>query len=298
MAQIPWADRIGGAPISWGVCEAPGWGHELPPDRVLPEMAALGLRATELGPTGYLGADPAAVRATLERHGLSLIGGFLPVPLHLDRGLDLTEATEAMRTLRAAGGEVVVLAARSADGSYDHRVRLTGAEWEVLAHNLARLREVAAAIGLRCTLHPHVGTAVEDAASVERLIELCDIPLCVDTGHLLIGGTDPLELVRRHGDRVGHVHLKDVDTSVADRVAAASVSYQDAVRQGLYTPLGAGDLDIPAIVRALEAGGYRGWYVLEQDTALDATPADGAGPIGDVRASIAHLASIAATVTP
>src|SRR5205823_3708145 len=71
-------DRIGGAPISWGVCEAPGWGHELPPDLVLGEMRALGLRATELGPTGYLGQRPEDVRARLGRYGLRLLGGFLP----------------------------------------------------------------------------------------------------------------------------------------------------------------------------------------------------------------------------
>jgi inosose dehydratase len=296
MARIPLTDRIGGAPISWGVCEAPGWGYELPPDRVLAEMASLGLRATELGPTGYLGAEPAAVRAALGRHGLRLIGGFLPVPLHRDRDLDLTEATGAMATLAAAGAEVVVLAARSADGSYDRKVRLTGAEWGVLAHHLARVRERAAQLGLRCALHPHAGTAIEDAASVERLIELSDIPLCIDTGHLLIGGTDPLDLLRRHSDRVGHVHLKDVNRAVAVKVATASLSYLDAVREGLYSPLGEGDLDIAAIVRALEAAGYAGWYVLEQDTALSGAPAGGTGPIGDVRRSIAHLQAVAAPV--
>lgn len=292
MAGIPLTDRIGAAPISWGVCEAPGWGHELPPDRVLAEMAQLGLRATELGPTGYLGADPVTVAGTLSRHGMSLIGGFLPVPLHVDRDLDLTEATEAMRTLQDGGGTVVVLAARSEDGSYDNKIHLSDAEWDVLAHNLVRLRAIAADLGLLCTIHPHVGTAVEDRAAVYRLIEISDIPLCVDTGHLLIGGTDPLELLERHGDRVAHVHLKDVDAAVAAKVSAASVNYLEAVRAGLYTPLGAGDLDIAGVVRALESRGYQGWYVLEQDSALYGPPADGEGPIDDVRASIAFLTQL------
>lgn len=298
MAHVAITDRIGGAPISWGVCEAPGWGHELPNDRVLAEMSGLGLRATELGPTGYLGADPPAVRATLSRHGLSLIGGFLPVPLHLDPQLDLAEAVDAMRTLKEGGGDIVVLAARSADGSYDRKVILSDDEWAVLAHNLGRLQSAAAGLGIACALHPHVGTAVESAAAVERLLDVSDVPLCVDTGHLLIGGTDPVGLLTRHGDRVAHVHLKDVRTSVADKVAAASVSYLDAVRQGLYAPLGKGDLDIATVVRTLEAAGYQGWYVLEQDAALHGPPPAGQGPVDDVRTSMAFLASVAAEVTP
>jgi inosose dehydratase len=290
MSTIGLADRVAGAPISWGVCEAPGWGHELPAERVLSEMHALGLHATELGPTGYLGARPAQVRALLDRHGLRLVGGFLPVVLHAEPAVDLSDAEEAIRTLSAAGATVLVLAARSVDGSYDRTVSLTDAEWRVLLDNLERLRDLAAGCGLRCTLHPHVGTAVEDRGAVLRLIESSDIPLCLDTGHLVIGGTDPLELVRSAAERVAHVHLKDVRHTVAAAVSAGDTSYVNAVRGGLYAPLGDGDLDIVGIVAALEAAGYRGWYVIEQDTALDAEPAPGAGPIGDVRRSLEFLA--------
>lgn len=289
MVDSPFLARVGAAPISWGVCEAPGWGHELPPNRVLAEMAGLGLSATELGPTGYLGADPATVAATLSRHGLALIGGFLPIPLHIEADLDLGAAVEAMRTLKAAGGSVVVVAARSADGGYDRKVVLTGSEWDVLAANLERVRALAAGIGLACSLHPHVGTAVEDPAAVERLIGLSDVPLCVDTGHLVIGGTDPLDLLRRHGDRVAHVHLKDVVRAVADEVASGSMTYHQAVRAGLYAPLGYGDLDIAGAVRLLEAAGYQGWYVLEQDSVLREAPAVGAGPVTGVRQSLEFL---------
>lgn len=294
MTRVPLADRIAGAPISWGVCEAPDWGHELPPDRVLSEMASLGLRATELGPTGYLGTEPAAVQQTLSRYGLTLVGGFLPVPLHVDPDLDLSEPTDAMHTLADAGAEVVVLAARSADGSYDNKVRLTDAEWDVLARNVARLQVIADRIGIRATLHPHVGTAVEDSTAVQRLLEISEIPLCVDTGHLLIGGTDPIELLRRHGDRVAHVHLKDVRVSVAQKVARASVSYIGAVREGLYTALGDGDLDIAEFVQLLEGGGYQGWYVLEQDYALFGPPAPNEGPVIDARRSVEFLTSLTA----
>ncbi len=294
MSSTPITARIAGAPISWGVCEAPGWGYELPSDRVLGEMRDLGLGSTELGPTGYLGARPDEVRAQLDRYAMTLVGGFLPVPLHVDPALDLTAATDAIATLAAGGAEVVVLAAQSADGSYDRKVPLSDDEWVTLLANLARLQQVIGEHGLTATLHPHVGTAIEDRDAVLRLLESSDIALCLDTGHLLIGGMQPLELLALAADRVAHVHLKDVNDAVAATVAAGDASYLGAVRQGLYTPLGAGDLDIAGIVTTLEDIGYQGRYVLEQDCALDGEPAAGAGPVLDVRASIDFLATVGA----
>lgn len=290
---MPITERIAGAPISWGVCEAPGWGHELPPDRVLGEMRGLGLGSTELGPTGYLGARPHDVRELLARYDIRLVGGFLPVPMHVDEELDLTDATAAIITLAAADAEVVVLAARSEDGSYDRKVPLSDQEWANLLSNLDRLQQVIGDHGMTPTLHPHVGTAIEDRASVLRLLDSSDVALCVDTGHLLIGGMQPLELLEMAAERVAHVHLKDVNVGVATTVANGDTSYIGAVRQGLYTPLGAGDLDIAAIVTCLESVGYRGWYVLEQDCALDSEPAPGDGPVVDVGRSIDFLTSVA-----
>lgn len=287
--SVPLADRIAAAPISWGVCEAPDWGYEMPADRVLSEMRSLGMRATELGPTGYLGGDPGQVRELLDRHGLGLVGGFLPVVLHVD-GVDLAESEAAIGTLADAGAQVVVLAARSVDGSYEHRVPLDDVEWRTLLGNLERVRELAGRRGLAASLHPHVGTAIEGRDAVLRLLDSSDVPLCLDTGHLLIGGTDPLELVRSAADRIAHVHLKDVRASLAR--TALDGSYVTAVRQGLYTPLGDGDLDIAGIVAALQAVDYQGWYVLEQDCALDVTPPAGTGPIDDVRRSIEFLAKL------
>ncbi|MDT4909611.1 MAG: inosose dehydratase [Pseudonocardiales bacterium] len=293
MAGTPIIDRIAGAPISWGVCEAPGWGYEIASDRVLAEMRELGLRTTELGPTGYLGAQPQDVRDQLSRYDMRLVGGFLPVPMHLDPALDLTEATAAIATLAAGGSEVVVLAARSDDGSYDYKVLMSDEEWTVLLSNLDRLQQVVRDHGMTPTLHPHVGTAIEDRDAVLRLLDSSDILLCLDTGHLLIGGMQPLELLAAAADRVAHVHLKDVNETVAATVAAGDASYLGAVRQGLYTPLGDGDLDIAAIVTALEEIGYQGKYVLEQDCALDGEPEPGQGPLLDVRHSIDFLTSVA-----
>jgi inosose dehydratase len=278
--------RVAGAPISWGVCEAPDWGHEIAADRVLSEMRELGLSATELGPTGYLGDDPDQVHERLAQYAMRVIGGFLPVPMHVE-GVELEEAERSIRTLAAAGSDVVVLAARSIDGSYDRKVALDDAEWTTLLGNLKRLQDLVQDSGMVPTLHPHVGTAIEDRAAVLRLLESSDIALCLDTGHLVIGGTDPLELVRAAADRIAHVHLKDVRLSVASTVR--DTSYIDAVRRGLYAPLGDGDLDIAGMVGALESAGYNGWYVLEQDAALPGDPAPGDGPVHDVARSIAFL---------
>lgn len=285
----PLTGRVAGAPISWGVCEAPDWGHELPPSVVLAEMAEIGLAATELGPTGYLGADVDTVRSTLEAYGLGLVGGFLPVTLHVDHDVDLREAEAAIRTLAAGGADVLVLAADAGPDGYDRKVQLDAGEWANLVHNLDRVRAIGSDLGLRSTLHPHVGTAIESREAVLRLLHDSDVELCLDTGHLAIGGTDPMELVKTSAGRIGHVHLKDVRLGVAGEVASGSVSFVDGVRRGLFAPLGHGDLDIAGVVTGLEQAGFAGWYVLEQDTALARPPAAGEGPVHEVRASLDYL---------
>jgi inosose dehydratase len=116
--------------------------------------------------------------------------------------------------------------------------------------------------------------------------------LCVDTGHLLVGGADPVALTAAHPERVVHVHLKDVDASMAARVRAGDLTFGAAVREGMFRPLGAGDIDLEAMVGTLESAGYRGWYVLEQDVVLDG-PAQSKAPLDDVRASLAFLLRIA-----
>jgi inosose dehydratase len=279
--------RIAGAPISWGVCEVPGWGHQMAPARVLAEMRDAGLAATEFGPEGFLPADPGERSALLESYGLGAVGGFVPVVLH-DPGHDPLPDVE--RALAGFGdARTLVLAAATGLDGYDERPALTGDGWRTLLANLDRIADHAAGLGLLATLHPHVGTVVEGPEEVDRVLAGSRIALCLDTGHLLIGGTDPLALARAASSRVAHVHLKDVDESLAAGVRAGRLTYTEAVRQGVYRPLGTGDVDIPGIVDALSAAGYTGWYVMEQDTILGAEPAPGAGPIDDVLESVRFL---------
>jgi inosose dehydratase len=133
---------------------------------------------------------------------------------------------------------------------------------------------------------------VERAADVARVLDGCGIGLCLDTGHLTIGGTDPATLAADAPDRIGHVHLKDVAVGLAARVADGTATYTGMVEAGMYRPLGAGDVDITGIVSTLERAGYGGWYVLEQDVVLAGEPPAGGGPVGDVRASLDFLRTL------
>jgi inosose dehydratase len=257
------------------------------PGRVLAEMRDAGLAATEFGPDGFLPADPGERSALLARHGLGAVGGFVPVVLH-DAGHDPLPDVE--RALAGFGdARTLVLAAVTGLDGYDERPALTDDDWRTLLANLDRVADHAAARGVLATLHPHVGTVVEGPAEVDRVLAGSRIALCLDTGHLLIGGTDPLALARAASGRIAHVHLKDVDGRLAARVRTGELLYTDAVRQGIYRPLGTGDVDIPGIVDALTAASYTGWYVMEQDTILTAEPPPGTGPIDDVRTSVAFM---------
>jgi len=289
-------DRVAGAPITWGVCEVPGWGYQLAPSRVLDEMAGLGLRATELGPEGFLPADPGRIRDVQGAYGLELVGGFHPIALHVRDGLDRRLAGVAAYAdlLSAAGADVLVLAAAAAGSGYESSPDLDRDEWATLGRSVDRVIEIAGERGLCVAVHPHHGTAIQGPEDVERLLEASTALLCLDTGHLMVGGADPLEVARSASGRIAHAHLKDVSAEWAERVRTGRSGYQEAVRGGMYRPLGAGDLEIPAIVRALHGSGYRGWYVLEQDTVLQEAPDEGVGPVLDASASVEFLRRVAA----
>jgi inosose dehydratase len=284
--------RIAAAPISWGVCEVPGWGLQLPPDRVLSEMAALGFTATELGPLGWLPLDGARVREELDRHGLRLVGGFVPLVVHeRDLGDTRAHAARAAAQLAAAGADVYV-AALVADLDWSAPTALDDDGWRRVGEHLREIADLVAAEGLELVLHPHVGTLAETAADVERALAHTDVPWCFDTGHLLIGGVDPAAFVRDHAERIGHVHLKDVDARLAEELRRGALSLVKATQAGLFRPLGEGDAGIGEVVRLLDQSGYERWLVLEQDIAITgAEPPAGGGPALDVATSIEFLST-------
>ncbi|QNF94223.1 TIM barrel protein [Janibacter sp. YB324] len=298
----PLTERIAAAPISWGVCEVPGWGWQHQPPTVLTQMRDLGIAATEFGPDGFLPDDPQGKADTLAEYGLAAVGQFVPVVLH-DPAIDPLRTVEtAMAGLVAARATTVVIAAATGAEGYDARPELDDQRWTTLLANLDRIADAAAAQGLTATLHPHVGTMVESGEETDRVLAGSRIGLCLDTGHLLIGGGDPVRVAREHPQRIAHMHLKDVDLAWARKVQDGSASYTDAVAAGMYVALGRGDVDIAAIVASLETAGYGGWYVLEQDTVLAGDPADpvtpqgAADPVADVRESVGYLSEVARVV--
>jgi inosose dehydratase len=251
----------------------------------------VGLSATELGPEGFLPSEPEAMARVLSEHKLQAVGGFTPLLLH-DRGHDpVPEVATILDRYEATGARVLVLSADSGGAGYDTRPVLDEDGWETLLANLDRVADLAADRGVRAVLHPHVGTMIENGNEVQQVLEGSWISLCLDTGHLLIGGTDPAELARQAPERIAHLHLKDVDSTFAAKVQSGELTYSEAVRQGMYRPLGTGDVDVPAIVGYVQARGYSGWYTLEQDTILTEEPKD-EGPVADVRASAEYLRTV------
>lgn len=280
--------RIAGAPISWGVCEVPGWGYQLDPNRVLAEMREVGLVATEFGPAGFLPDAPEAKATTLRRYGLHAVGGFAPTLLHVPGHDPLPGVDELLAGYDAAGAGTLVLSADSGGTGYDSRPELDEQGRRLLLSNLDRITDHAAGRGVTAVLHPHVGTMVETGDDVRRVLDGSRIGLCLDTGHLLIGGTDPAALARQAPERIAHTHLKDVDLGLARQVQDGRRTYTEAVGLGMYRPLGEGDVDLDGVLSHLDAHGYDGWHVLEQDTILHGPPT-GDGPGGDVLTSVRNL---------
>ena len=226
-------DRVATAPISWGVCEVPGWGYQLPVDRVLAEMSAAGFTRTELGAWGFLPTDPAELRSKLDSHGLSLLGGFVPLVLHdAERASQArAEARRWAELIAGAGGQFFVTCAVSrADCWRD--APLDDSQWARLCESLAEIDALVAAYGLKQAYHSHFDSVVETDAELARILDGCDVSLVLDTAHLALGGTDVLKLLDRYAHRVGLVHIKDLDPALAARLGGRANRRADAPHTG------------------------------------------------------------------
>ncbi len=284
-------ERVAGAPITWGVDGSPGWGYLMDRDRVMREMVESGLSATELGPDGYLPTDPVELGEYLSTFDLSIVGGFVPALLYRPDRIDevLEYVRRAAAQLAATGSEVLVLGPSAAHPGYDTPVDMDADDWTAFLANLRRLEALVSDAGLQTALHPHWGLAIATGADIDHLLDASDVGLCVDTGHIYLAGTDPVDIVRAARGRVLHVHLKDVDPARAERVRSGEVPFRESVIDGLFVPLGEGAVDIAGVIKVLEDDGYRGWYVLEQDVSLTEAPPEGSGPKADAVDSVAYL---------
>lgn len=263
--------RVAAAPISWGICEVPGWGVQLDRDTVIRQMSELGFAATELGPAGFLPTETDDLQAVLAHGGLALAGSFVAAVLHdsSQRSAAIAEVEMCASLLAEIGLDApLVLACATGLEGYESREVLDEAGWSVLAEGVAQVAARCASLGVTCVLHPHVGTMIETASEVDRIMAMTDVDLCLDTGHLLAAGADSLAVLTAHTSRVQHVHLKDVVASIAEQVRAGHMTYADAVSAGMYVPLGTGDVPLNDVLDVLDRIGYSGWIVVEQDVRL------------------------------
>jgi inosose dehydratase len=209
------------------------------------------------------------------------VSAIVPVPLAVAAS-HATGASAAVRTarlLRDAGGANAVIVLSDDNASVPEREQRAGritmadglsdAQWDVFA---AGANLVAGAVrdatGLRTVFHPHCGGYVETAAEIDSLMRRTDpstLGLCLDTGHVVYGGGNPLDVLDRHARRIWHVHFKDCHPQRAAEARAAGLGYLAAVRARLFCELGAGAVDFPAVLAALHRHAYTGWIVVEQD---------------------------------
>jgi inosose dehydratase len=273
------APRIANAPLSYGAFEyTVGTAFPVPdPERVLAAIAAAGYGGTDLGPPGYFG-EGEALRGRLERNRLELAGGFVPVAFSererweegfagMRRTLDAFDAsgsTRARPVLCDAGGPERL--ANPGRGGEDPSLGLGKARWATLVDGVERAAELARERGYEPVFHHHTSTYVEGIPEIERFLADSDVPLLLDSGHVLVAGGDPVVALADWAARIEAVHVKDVRLDVLSEVKAERADTISAWRRGLFCALGEGDVDLVGFCAGLD--GYDGWLVVEQDRVL------------------------------
>jgi myo-inosose-2 dehydratase len=260
--------RFGTNPIAWSNDDMPALGGATPLETCLAEARAAGYAGIELG--NKFPREASVLRPILARHGLALVSGWWSGRLR-ERSVEAELAALGPHTalLAEMGCEVLIFAETSGgiagrrDTPLSRRPRLD--DWGGFGRKLTELAEALAVRGLRLAYHHHMGTVVETAAEIDRLMASSGaaVGLLLDTGHLAFAGADPAVLAGRHRERIVHVHCKDVRAEVLARAKAADWSFLDAVVEGVFTVPGDGAIDFAAVLVAL--GPYAGWLVVEAE---------------------------------
>ncbi|PYT05464.1 MAG: xylose isomerase, partial [Acidobacteria bacterium] len=244
--------KIGTAPVSWGIMEVEGWNGQAPYAKVLDEMAEAGYQGTELGPYGYLPSEPERLIAELSSRGLSMVSAFVPLPLaELERhDASFREAMTVAELLASANARLIVLAGdmngarmNVAGRVNEERDGMSQRHWHDAIEIISRIARACLEMGLSTAFHHHAGTFIETPNEIERLCASTDptlIGLCLDTGHYLYGGGDPVGAVQKYGSRIRHLHLKDVRLAVLESVRHEGVGFIEAVRRDVFCELGEG----------------------------------------------------------
>jgi inosose dehydratase len=252
------AIQVANAPISWGIMEHVDLPVDYPYRRVLDEIKAAGYSGTELGPYGFLPADASVLRQELEKRSLTLCSAFVDIELGnaSARVEGLAYVTRSAELVSAAGARLLVLSdkitpARNASSGRRadaNAISWTDAEWKAAAAAVSDVIERCKSFGLRVAFHHHAGSHVETPEEVDRLFSLfpaSELGLCLDTGHYAYGGGDTIAFLEQQVSRVWCVHLKDLYDTKAAEARAARMNFHQAIRHGIFAPLGKGNLDFP-----------------------------------------------------
>ena len=264
--------RLGINPITWSNDDVPELGGDTPLETCLTETRLAGYAGTELG--GKFPRRSAELRPILERHGLALVSGWYD-----GRILEKATAEEwdavlpHLTLLRDLGCRHVVYAdtSRRAEndlwGPVSRRPKLAAGDWPAYGRKLTELAERMAEFGVGMAFHHHMGTIVESDEEVGLLMRHTGraVGLLYDTGHSAFAGGDPVALVRRHVDRIVHVHCKDTRPDILAQARASDASFMQAVVDGIFTVPGDGSVDYPTILNVLADHGYAGWLVVEAE---------------------------------
>lgn len=272
--------KIANAPCSWGVLEFELEGEAAGFSQVLDEMQQTGYQGTELGDWGFMPTVPAALKFELAARSLEMLAAFVPVDLS-DPGAHAAGEDVAVRTasLLAAAGDRPFIVLADDNGKHPLRTNkagriktkdgLTEAQWAIFSAGAQRIaRGVYDQTGVRTVFHHHCAGFVETPYEIDKLLSMTDpevFGLCFDAGHYMFGGGDPVTGLRKHADRIWHVHFKDCHPEIAARSRAEGWDYFESVRNGIFCELGQGAVDFPALKAILEELGYDGWIVVEQD---------------------------------
>lgn len=290
---------IGNAPCSWGVEFAddprnPPWEH------VLDQCAQAGYKGIELGPVGYMPEDPEVLRSALESRDLRLIGGVVYRPFH-DAGKwenVLDGAVRTCKALKAHGAEHLVLIdsisprrAKTA-GRASEAEQMDDKEWAGFVKRIETIARLGSEeYGLTTAIHPHAGGFCDFRPEVERLLAEVDeriLKVCMDTGHASYAGFDPVPFMDEYMPRISYMHFKDIDASIKADTVANRTDFYEACGNGIFCPLGGGEVDFMAVRQKLLDAGFEGWCTVEQDC----DPNLPGSPLGDARANRAFLQSI------
>lgn len=274
--------RLASAPVSWGIYEFKDIEPKYPYARVLDEIAGTGYTGIELGPWGYLPTDPNVLRGELGARGLQLLSSFVPVRFADAADIETQEAhaLKVGRLLASQGAIAIVLA--DDNGTVPDLVQRAGwrggsalspDEWDIYAAGVNRVaRTVHDETGLSIVFHHHCAGYVETPEETRALMDRTDpdlVGLCLDTGHWHYAGGDAVQCIREYGERVRYLHFKDCDPGIRAKAWAEHLPYFAATALGMFCELGHGEVDFPGVVREMNALGYDGWAVVEQDVFVE-----------------------------